>query len=399
MNPRVAVVGAGPGGLGAAGALAARGIQSVVLERAERVAPVWRNAYTRLRLNTSRTRSHLPGGPIPGSGRWPTRDEFVAYLDDYAARHHLNVRTGTEVRRIDKADNGWAIHTSAGLEHFEQVVVASGHNAVPVVPDWAADEPFYGVFMHSSEYRDGAAFRGRRAVVVGIGNSGADIAVDLLEHGVTVCLVVRTPPYIVAREPFGMPADLLGIVLRRLPAWAGDRLVDFASQPTVNLLRRFGIDAPQEGAMTRHRRDGGEPTIDSGILRALKENRLRMLPGAVSSLTGRSVVLGTGLNEPADVVIAATGFRSGLRPLVGHLDILDERDRPRMHGAATDPRYPGLRFIGYTLPISGNLRELRHEARQAARGIVCDLRTSTGWKRTLTCALASRSRPTVNPAR
>ena len=386
VNSSVAVVGAGPGGLGVAGALAARGIQATVFERAEQVAPVWGNAYARLRLNTARTRSRLPGSRFPGSGRWATREEFVAYLDDYVVRHRLTVRTGTEVLRIDQADHGWAIHTPVGAERFEQVVVASGYNAIPTVPDWEGDKPFQGVVMHSSQYQDGAAYRGKRATVIGIGNSGADIAADLLDHGAIVSLVVRTPPHIVAREPFGVPADLVGIALRRLPAWAGDRLVDLASRPTVALLRRHGIDAPREGAITRHRRDGGEPTIDSGIIRALKDNRLRVLPGAVVQLTGSSVLLDTGSSERADVVIAATGFRSGLRSLVGHLDILDDRDCPLAHGAGTDHRYPGLRFVGYTLPISGNLRELRHEARHAARAIDCELRTSADRRYTFMCA-------------
>ena len=395
----MAVVGAGPGGLGVAGALAARSVHAVVFERAEQVAPVWRNAYTRLRLNTGRARSHLPGSRLPGIERWPTREAFVAYLDSYVVQHQLSVRTGTEVQRIDRDGNGWAVHTPAGPEHFDQVVVASGYNAVPALPDWQGDEPFRGVLMHSSQYRDGAGFQGMRAVVVGIGNSGADIAVDLLEHGATVSIVVRTPPHIVTREPFGIPADLVGIALRRLPASAGDRLVDIACRPTTNLLRRHGLDAPPEGAMTRHRRDGGEPTIDSGILRALKDNRIRVLPGAVINLTGDAVTLDSGVHEAADVVIAATGFHSGLAPLVGHLDVLDDRGRPVVHGAAIDPRYPGLRFIGYTLPISGNLRELRHEARQAARAVACDLPTRTGWRHALTCGLPSRSRPTASPAR
>ena len=399
MRASVAVIGAGPGGLGVAAALQTRGVRAVVFERAAAVAPVWRQSYDRLRLNTGRARSYLPGTRMPVSvGRWPTRQQFVDYLDSYVQRHGLDVRTDTTIERVDPDGDGWLVRVDGGgVERFAQVIVAAGYNSEPVVPEWPGAERFTGAILHSSAYRNGAPFTGKRAVVVGIGNSGADIAVDLLEHGATVSLVVRTPPHIVPREPFGIPADIVGIALRRLPVSVGDRMVDIAARPTIAALRRCGLHAPTEGAMSRHRRDGAEPTIDSGILRALKRSEINVLPGTVVELTDDSVRLSSGSLEPADVLIAATGYRNGLASLVGHLDILDGRHRPRVRAAATDPQYPGLRFVGYTLPISGNLRELRHEARRVSAAVACDLRAA-GWWRVLRCGPRQRASTAPTPA-
>jgi hypothetical protein len=158
------VVGAGPAGMAAAAMLRRHGIDAVALERGDGRAVSWRGHYDSLRLHTIRSLSSLPGFPLPRSlGRRVSRDEFVAYLEVYAARHRLAIRTDTTV--------------------LPSVIVATGYTRAPVIPDWPGREGFGGRVLHSGEYRNAEPFRGLQVLVVGAGNSGSDIALDLAAGG------------------------------------------------------------------------------------------------------------------------------------------------------------------------------------------------------------------------
>src|SRR4051812_3115970 len=142
MKRDAAVIGAGPGGLAAAAMLKRRGVDVVVLERADAVGASWRGHYERLRLHTVRWLSHLPGMKIPRAhGRWVSRDGVVAYLESYARHHGLDVRVGVEVERVERAGDGgraaWRLVTASGDDvEAEHVVVATGYNKTPFMPDF-----------------------------------------------------------------------------------------------------------------------------------------------------------------------------------------------------------------------------------------------------------------------
>jgi putative flavoprotein involved in K+ transport len=224
-EPRqVYVVGGGPAGLAAAAELRRRGMHPVVLERGEQVGTSWRAGYDRLHLHTVRGLSGLPGFGFPrAAGRWPSRDAVIDYLERYRARHGLEVRGGTEVARIAAAQDGdgirWVIHTTAGERlPARSVVVATGHAHTPYVPDWPGLETYTGQLRHAREYRNPVPFAGLDVLVVGVGNSGSEIAVDLAEGGARrVWIAVRTPPQIVRRDVAGWPAHATGILVSRLP--------------------------------------------------------------------------------------------------------------------------------------------------------------------------------------
>src|SRR5438874_5822241 len=190
------VIGAGPAGLGTAAMLTDHGVDVMVAERGEAVAPQWRARYDGFRLNTSRWFSYLPGKRLPRSaGRWPSRDALVAYYEDYAAERDLKFRFGTEITRIDRSDEGWRLATSGGALEAGFVVVATGKYHAPVVPAWPGAESFSGEIVHSSAYRNAEPYRGRHVLVVGPGASGFEIALQLAEGGAaSVRLAVRTPP-------------------------------------------------------------------------------------------------------------------------------------------------------------------------------------------------------------
>jgi cation diffusion facilitator CzcD-associated flavoprotein CzcO len=212
-------VGAGPAGLATAAEARRNGLTAQILDAAEAVGASWRAHYDRLRLHTTRGLSALPGVPIPARlGRWVARDDFIAYLEHYARKAGVPIRLAVRVDRIDAAPGGWRLTTSGGQIEAGQVVVASGHNHTPRLPDWPGQSGFTGELSHSSGYRNPTPFRGRDVLVVGAGNSGAEIAADLVEGGARkVWISIRTPPNIVRRDgPAGIAPQQLGILMRPL---------------------------------------------------------------------------------------------------------------------------------------------------------------------------------------
>jgi cation diffusion facilitator CzcD-associated flavoprotein CzcO len=369
------VVGAGPAGIAAALALKDRGVRPLVLDKAEQVASSWRSRYDRLRLNTPRFTSHLPGRPFPkGTPMFPTRDQLVEYLERHAAEPGVDLQLGTPVERIEH-DGGWRVETPAGEVHTTQVVVATGYEGTLLSPDWSGRDRFEGRVLHSGEYRNPEPFRDQRVLVVGPGCSGMEIAYDLAEGGASkVWLSARTPPNIVLKEgPGGLPGDVIAIAALRLPPRMGDAVANFGRRMDLGDLSEYGLPVPEEGVFSRLKRLGVAPAIvDKEVIEAIKAGRIEVVRG-VESLGEHAVQLADGAELEPDAIVCATGYRRGLEPLVGHLGVLDERGLPRSLGER--PAMSGLRFIGY-VPRPGNLGYLSKEAKRAARAIARELRSS-----------------------
>lgn len=380
-QPRpVYVIGAGPGGLAAAAALRARGVRAVVVEKSDAVGASWRAHYDRLRLHTTRRLSGLPGLAVPRRfGRWVARDDVVRYLEKYAEFHELELVTGVEVTRIERAadGDGWTLYAGGGrVLAARAVVVATGFNHTPALPDWPGREGYAGRLLHAAEYRGPAPYAGRDVLVVGVGNTGAEIAVDLAEGGAArVRLAVRTAPHIVRRSSLGWPAQRSAILVRRLPVRVVDRLGALVAKATVPDLSAYGLPRPTTGLYSRVR-EGAIPVQDVGLIRAVRRGAVEPV-AAVTAFDGAGVELADGSRITPDVVIAATGYRRALEGLVGHLGVLDERGRPRTHGARTAAEAPDLYFTGFTNPISGMLREMALDAERIAKAVTRRRRRET----------------------
>jgi putative flavoprotein involved in K+ transport len=354
----VVIVGAGPAGLAAAATLRARGIDTTIIERG-RVGEPWRSRYDRLHLHTIRSLSHLPGYRIPREfGRWVARDQFVQYLEQYAAHHRLEPRFGVEATRIDRDNGNWSVRTTAGTIPARVVVVATGYTRLPHLPRWPGT--FDGPVVHSVEYRNPQPYRDQDVLIVGAGNSGTEIAVDLAEGGARrVRIAIRTPPNILRRDVKGFPIQLLGIVVRRLL----DPLILVLRRATIPDLSAFGL--PRRSApFSQFRRTGTVPIFDVGFIDAVRSGVIEVVPG-VTALDGRAVVLADGSRVSPDAVVAATGYQPGLAPLVGHLTAIGGHGIP-------DPQ-PRLHFIGMRIPISGLLHEVGVDARHIAGDVAREL--------------------------
>ncbi|WP_369389996.1 flavin-containing monooxygenase [Streptomyces sp. CG1] len=377
----VYVIGAGPGGLAAAYALRARGIRAVVLEKADRVGASWRGHYDRLRLHTTRRLSALPGLKIPRRfGRWVSRDNVVRYLERYAEHHELEIVTGVEVFRVERAGDGdgWLLHASGGRELTgSAVVVATGYNHTPRVPDWPGLADYGGKFLHAGDYRNAEPYAGRDVLVAGAGNTGAEIAVDLVEGGAArVRLAVRGVPHLVRRSTLGWPAQYSGVLVRRLPVGFVDRLCRIQAKAAVPDLSAQGLPRPASGLYSRAL-EGAIPVQDVGLIDAVRKGKVEVVAAVEAFAEGSpgKVVLADGSRIEPDAVIAATGYVRALEGLVGHLGILDDRGRPVAHGGRTSAEAPGLYFTGFTNPISGMFREMALDAGRIAKAAARHLRT------------------------
>jgi putative flavoprotein involved in K+ transport len=367
----VLVVGAGPAGLATAATLRRQGIPAVVLERTDGVGSSWRARYDSLILNTPRFTSTLAGYRMPRRyGRWPSRDQMVEYLEEYARRQQLKIRFGVELRRLDREDRGWSLLTSEGAMHAPHVVIAAGHDTHPVIPDWPGRDKYSGEIVHSADYRNPEPFRGQDVLVVSASNSGSEIACELASNGAgEVRTSMRTAPPVFPREwPRGMPLNYPSCFLDLLPDRAVDGATGFVQRLIYGDLSPHGLPKPPVGVQARTKQLHQGSLIDAGFVKALKQGRISIV-SAVKEFDGSDVILVDGNRLRPDAVISATGFRRGLEPVVGHLGVLDAAGNPAVMGGRAHPNAPGVFFNGYRGTVSGQLRHMRRDARAIARAI------------------------------
>ena len=214
------VCGAGTAGLAAAAALRAVDVDVAVLERTNEVAASWRTRYDGLRLNTPGWMSTQPGYRASRRryGEFPSRDAWIAYLEDYAAHHRIDVRFGTRARRLEPVDGGWRIETDRDDLQASFVVIATGFDHDPDIPDWPGRDGFSGELIHSSAYRNPDPYRDRDVLVVGPGTTGSEVAGLLSQGGAgRVRVACRTPPNLTTRKILGTSINVHGLALERLP--------------------------------------------------------------------------------------------------------------------------------------------------------------------------------------
>jgi putative flavoprotein involved in K+ transport len=365
----IVIVGGGSAGLATAAVLRQRGLDPLVLEAGAEPGAAWRQRYDRLRLHTPRLLSGLPGMRIPRDfGRWVARDDLLEYFRRYVERHDLEVRASARVAHIEQDGMAWRVEAAQGPIRAEHVIVATGYNGAPFIPDWPGRESFAGELIHSSEYMNPAAFRDRDVLVVGAGNSGAEIAHDLIDGGAARSrLSVRTPPQIVRRATAGIPAQLIGMAIKRVPPHWVDPISKTQRKLSIPDLAAQGLPRPEQGIRSSFIATGTTPILDVGIVDAVRRGRVEVV-AAVEGFDGADILLADGSRIRPAAVIAATGYRAGLDELVGHLGVLTQRGLPSKTDG--EPCLPGLWFVGFTPTLGGQLREGSIAARKVAEGVV-----------------------------
>ena len=365
QNPDAIIIGAGPAGLACAMTMRAAGLNAAVLEKAGTVGSAWRRHYDRLHLHTDRGHSGLPGMAMPDSYPvYPSRAQMVDYLEAYAARFDIRPAFNTMVSKVWRDGVLWRAKTADGQVAAPVIAVATGIADAPHHPVWPGSDDYRGTIAHSSAYRNPSPFAGKRVLVVGFGNSGGEIALDLVNSGIDVTMVVRGPVQILPRDLLGFPILSWAILQGPLPA----RLVDALNAPILRLaigsIEKLGLQRAAKGPRQMIEKNGRVPLIDIGTLAKIRDGSIR-IRGGIDRLVSDGVVFADAAEEKFDAIILATGFRPDLRLMIRDVDgVFDADGMPRVTGRATAA--PGLYFCGHITSPTGQLREIGIEAQHIA---------------------------------
>jgi putative flavoprotein involved in K+ transport len=367
----VVIVGGGPAGLSSAGALKSRGISAVVLEAGDAIGGSWMRRYERLHLHTVRKFSGLADFPIPAHyPKYLSKEDYAAYLRTYAEHFALDVQLDCTVRRVClDPESGprsptFLVGTQRETWRTPNVVIASGMYRQALIPAFPGLENYTGSALHAAEYNSGRAYAGKRVLVVGIGNTGAEIAVDLAERGAAfVAISVRSTPPIVPRDLLGRPVQVSGMLLSRLPPRVADRIGRTLARLTFGDLSRYGIGAPDWLPFSAKR----VPVIDVGFVAGLKRGAVAARPN-VARFTPSGVVFSDGREEAYDAVLFATGYATGLGTLVEIPGVLNEKAYPRSPSGEPSAQ-PGLYFMGFLRSNRGHLFETNLDSQKLAENI------------------------------
>ena len=379
----VAIVGAGFAGLACAARLRTRGFEDVaIFEKGADVGAFWRANYDRIRLHSPFHDLPDDGGERRRLGVFLARDELVAYFERYARRHALYdwLHAGTEVTRVARDGDAWRLETASGACRSQWLVVATAYNRIPVRPELPGADTYAGHLLHSREYRNAAPFSGSRVLVVGNGNSAAEIALDLADGGArSVALYSRGPRHVISLRGMGFAARIaraLRIELtpkhiraahaytRTHPDFRAKLLEKdaFFSKFSID-LSRYGIRTPNVGPATQISLHGRVPWMDQGSAKAIRAGRIEVIDGnerPLEGLTPDGAIFG-GRETPLDAVILATGFAPGLEAFLEDADRLlywnpeMGRRMPDTDGRSRSRHEPTLFFPGFDLSANGGL--------------------------------------------
>ncbi|KAK4768861.1 hypothetical protein SAY86_027011 [Trapa natans] len=352
------IVGAGPSGLSAAACLRQKGISSVILERSNCIASLWQlKTYNRLRLHLPKQFCELPLMGFPTAyPTYPTKQQFIDYLESYARNFDIQPRFGETVANAeyDRRLGYWFV-TSTGQKGAvtcftsRWLVVATGENAEAVVPDIEGMEDFEGPIRHTSLYKSGEEFRGKRVLVVGCGNSGMEVCLDLCNHNARPFLVVRDAVHVLPREMLGMSTFGLSMwLLQWFPMRLVDRFLLLVSQIVLGDTTPFGLHRPAVGPLELKNMCGKTPVLDVGTLEKIKCGDIKVSP-AIKCLERHSVEFVNGKTEHLDAIVLATGYRSNVPSWLKEGKMFSEEDgfprQPFPNGWKGDC---GLYAVGFT---------------------------------------------------
>ncbi|XP_042056214.1 probable indole-3-pyruvate monooxygenase YUCCA9 [Salvia splendens] len=313
------IVGAGPSGLAVAAGLREQGVPYVILERAACIASLWQNrTYDRLKLHLPKQFCQLPNYPFPDHyPEYPSKKQFVDYLESYTAHHDIRPHFNESVdsAKYDEACRLWRVRTTGPDGEVEYIcqwlVVATGENADPVVPDVEGLVSFGGEVVHACDYKSGDRFKGKKVLVVGCGNSGMEVSLDLCNHGARPAMVVRNAVHVLPREMFGKSTfELAMMMMKWLPLWLVDKLLLFFTWMILGSTESLGLKRPDIGPLAL-KNYGRTPVLDIGALEKIRSKEIQLVPG-IQRFSCASVELTSGEQLDIDAVVLATGYRSNV---------------------------------------------------------------------------------------
>ncbi|MFK7920692.1 MAG: flavin-containing monooxygenase [Bacteroidia bacterium] len=365
------IIGAGPSGLAVAGRLRKAGQDFTLLEQSEKIAWSWHNHYDRLCLHTVKQFSYLPH--LPFEEDYPLyvpREDLIRYYEGYAKQFDINPTFGEAVSSVNKVGQTWEVKCKSGkIWHSPNVIFATGVNRVPNVPTFKGEEAFLGEITHSRDYRNPQAFKGKKVLVVGMGNTGAELALDLAEAGVETYLSVRSPITIVPRDVMGNPVQLTAKTLDKLPFGFGDWLGTQIRKIVIGNLTKHGVPLSKVHPVQQLRETGKTPVIDLGTVKQIKAGNIKVRPN-IDQFTEQEVEFVDGQNQAIDRVILATGYKARIQDFVSNAEkLLDRHQCPKSLIASGE--HQGLYFIGFdNYKLGGILGTIMADSEEIVNEIV-----------------------------
>lgn len=349
------IVGAGPSGLAAAACLKEKGVASLVLERSNCIASLWQlKTYDRLRLHLPKQFCELPLMSFPDDfPTYPTKQQFIKYLELYAMTFDILPLFNQTVvcANYDRNLGLWRVKTETTIEYVSRwLIVATGENAEAVVPGIEGMGEFGGSIMHTSLYKSGEIFRRKKVLVVGCGNSGMEVCLDLCNHDASPSLVVRDTVHVLPREMLGKSTFGLSMwLLKWLPMRLVDRFLLITSRLLLGDTARLGLDRPEIGPLELKNLSGKTPVLDVGTLAKIKSGDIKVCPGIKRLLKHHTVEFMNGQTEEFDAIILATGYKSNVPSWLKEREMFSEKDglpkRPFPNGWKGEC---GLYAVGFT---------------------------------------------------
>ena len=343
-----------------AGRLREAGQNFEILERSNRIANSWQSHYERLHLHTIKEYSTLPHQDFPVSyPQYVPREKVVEYYKQYASDYGIKPQYNVEVSSIIRTESGYKTKSNQVELESDNVIVATGFNRTPVQPEWPGMSDFQGQIIHSRKYYTGRDFKGQRVLVIGFGNTGAEVALDLLEQGASPSVSIRGKVNVVPRDFFGRPTQKTAIMLNKLPVGFGDWLGTQLQKVTVGNLSRWGIEQPPYPPAYQLRTFGKTPVIDVGTIAEIKAGNIAVHHGP-ARFNAKSVEFEDGSSAEFDAVVLATGYRCAVEDFVEDVQpLLNEHGVP---SACWFDDRPGLYFLGFDAYSSGLLWSINQDS-------------------------------------
>ncbi len=354
-NTRILIIGAGPAGLAIAGRLRHLNIPFEIIEKSQQVGATWVEHYDRLHLHTVKELSHLPFLPFPEDyPRYVPRLQLITYFEQYAKKFDIQPLFEVAATSIQRSDEKWLVKTAKGLDFLcEKVILATGLNRVPNRPVFLGEAQFKGTIIHSKAYKNADLFAGQTVLVVGMGNTGAEIALDLCENGIKTFLSVRGTVNVVPRDTFAGPTQLTALKLAKLPNWIGDPIGLLLRRLTVGNLAKYGLPTPKMPPAKQLRTTGKTPVIDIGTIDHIKAGNIKVLPG-IAYFDEEAITFTNGEKKRFDTVILATGYHAKIEALLEDTsDLFDAYGLPK--NCIGEGKYKGLYFLGFDNYVAGGI--------------------------------------------
>lgn len=368
VRTNTVIVGAGVAGLAIAACLRRHRVPLVLLEQDSVIGSSWLKRYERLHLHTHKRHSSLPYLSFPRHyPPYPSRLQFADYLEIYADKFRLEPRFGERVRSIMRKGDVWSSRAKRSDYISRNLIIATGYNHKPVLPNLKGKTSFTGRIFHSSVYENGAPFENQDVLVVGCGNSGGEIALDLHEHGARVSMSIRGPVNVIPRDVLGISSHRLSVMMRHLPTNVADALSAPLVKMTMGDLTKYGFQAPGKGPLTQIKEDDRVPLLDVGTINLIKKGEINVFK-EIDEIKKETVHFKDGEQKNFDAIILATGFKHTVGTFFRDVqDVVDESGNIISSGKKTP--LPGLYFCGFNNAPYGFIREIGIEAKRISHFI------------------------------